>query len=113
VFVVASATGAVLAFAPGVSTESCVAGPGGSACTSGSRSLVDSEGAGVLAVLAVPAIVALVAVVVPSRRTARWTAIALTAAAVVGIASVGMFFVPTVVLAWVAARQSRSTTPPP
>lgn len=108
VFVVGLATGAVLAFAPVVSTESCVTGPGGSACTSGSRSLLDGEGAGVLAVLAVPAIVAGAAVVVPSRRSARWSAIGLTVAALLGIASVGIFFVPTVALAWVAARQPAS-----
>jgi hypothetical protein len=113
VFVAALATGALVAFAPVVSTESCVAGPGGSACTSGSTSLLDSEGAGVLAALAVPATVAIVAVVVPSRRSARWTAIALTVAAVLAIASVGIFFVPTVVLAWVAARQSTSPVTEP
>lgn len=70
--------------------------------------MLDGEGAGVLAALAVPAIVAVVAVVVPSRRSARWTAIALTTAAFLAIASVGIFFVPTVVLAWVAAGQSTS-----
>jgi hypothetical protein len=109
VFVVALATGALLAFAPVVSTESCIArSVGGSVCTSGSRSLLDGEGAGVLAALSVPALVAAVAVIVPSRRSARWTAIALTGATFLAIASVGIFFVPTVALAWVAARQSRS-----
>ena len=64
-----------------------------------------SLSAGVLAALAVPATVAEPAVLAPSRRAARWTAIALTAAALLAIASVGLFFVPTVALAWVAARQ--------
>jgi hypothetical protein len=108
VVVVALATGAVLAFAPVVSTESCVADSGGSVCSSGSTSLLDGEGAGVLAALGVPAIVAAVGVIVPSRRVARWTAIALTVAACLAIASVGIFFVPTVALAWVTAWQSRS-----
>jgi hypothetical protein len=107
VFVVALATGVVVAFAPVVATESCVADAGGSACTSRSTSLLDGEGAGVLPVLAVPAIVAMAAVVLPSRRSARWTAIALSVAALLGIASVGVFFVPTVALAWVAAQRSR------
>ena len=109
VFVVALATGALLAFAPVVSTESCVADAvGGSVCTSGSTSLLDGEGAGVLAVLCVPALVAAAAMIVPSRRSSRWTAIALTGATFLAMASVGIFFVPTVALAWVAACQSRS-----
>ena len=110
VFVVALVTGALLGFAPVVSTESCVADSGGSVCTSGSTSLLDGEGAGVLAVLSVPAIVTAVVVIAPSRRSARWTAIALTGAAILGAASVGIFFVPTVILAWVAAWQSRPAT---
>jgi hypothetical protein len=109
VFVVALLTGALVAFAPVVSTESCVADSGGSVCTSGSTSLLDGEGAGVLAALGVPAIVAAVVLIAPSRRSARWTAIALTGAAILCIASVGVFFVPTVVLAWIAAWRS---TPP-
>ena len=107
VFMVALATGALLAFAPVVSTESCVADSGGSVCTSGSTSLLHGEGAGVLAVLAFPAIVTAVALIAPSRRSARWTAIALTGAAILASASLGIFFVPTVVLAWVAASRSR------
>jgi hypothetical protein len=112
VFVVALATGMVVAFAPLVSTESCVADADGSVCTSGSASLLDGEGAGVLLVLAVPAIVAMAAMVFPSRRNARWTAVALTVAAFLGIASVGVFFAPTVALAWVAARRSRPEVAP-
>lgn len=105
-FLVALATGALLAFAPVVSRQSCVVDSGGSVCTPGSTSLLHGEGAGVLVPLAVPAIVTAVGLIAPSRRRTRWTAIALTGAALLAIASVGLFFVPTVVLAWVAARQS-------
>ena len=111
VLVVALATGALLAFAPVVSTESCVSDPGGSVCTSGSRSLLAGEGGGVLAVLCVPALVAAAAVIAPSRRVTRCTAIALTAATLLGIASVGLFFLPTVTLAWAAASFGRPAPP--
>jgi hypothetical protein len=107
VFTVALATGALLAFAPFVSNESCVADSGGSSvCTSESTSLLHGEGPGVAAVLAFPALVTAVALIAPSRRSTRWTAIALTGAGVLAIASLGLFFIPTVVLAWVAACQS-------
>lgn len=53
------------------------------------------------------AAVALVPVLLRSRTASLAAAAALTLLAFLGLASVGIFLVPTVVLAWVAAR----TTP--
>ena len=94
----------VVALAPITSTGSCEASSQGtSVCTSSHDSLLASEGAGVLAVLAVPAIIAAVPVIIQGRRIRITAATALTAAAVVGIMSVGIFLLPTVLLAWRAA----------
>jgi len=69
VLVAALTTGAVLAFAPVIATESCVASSLGTVnCSSGHVSLLANEGAGVLVVLALPALVAVLPVIVPSRR---------------------------------------------
>jgi hypothetical protein len=97
-------TAAVLALAPITSTESCEASSQGtSECTSSHDSLLTQEGAGILVVLAVPAIIAAVPVVMHRRRTRMTAAIVLTAAAVTGIMTVGIFLLPTVLLAWRAA----------
>jgi hypothetical protein len=69
--------------------------------------LLSNEGASVLGVLAVPALVALVPLLVRSRWAAKMAAVALTAAALVASASVGIFLMPTVVLAWVALVATR------
>ena len=66
-------------------------------------SLLASEGTGILVVLAVPALIALLPMIVPRRGPALATAIGLTAVSVLAIASVGIFFFPTVALAWLAA----------
>ena len=107
-FASAAVTGALLAGVPVLATSSCRTTAGGApACTSSRQSLLSSEGSGVLLVLAVPAGVALVPVLLRSRRASLAAAAALTLLAFLGLASVGIFLVPTVVLAWVAAR----TTP--
>jgi hypothetical protein len=103
----AAATGTVLAFAPVVSTASCSSTSSGiSSCKSSQESLVANEGAGVLLVLAVPALLALVPVVARTQRSTLVAAGALTLATLLGMASVGIFFIPTVVLAWVAVGTS-------
>jgi hypothetical protein len=103
----AAATGTVLAFAPVVSTTSCSSAPTGiSSCTSSQESLVANEGVGALLVLAVPALLALVPMVARTQRSTLVAAGALTFATLLGMASVGMFFIPTVVLAWVAVGTS-------
>lgn len=59
-----------------------------------------------LLVLAVPALLALVSVVARTQRSTLVAAAALTFATLLGAASIGMFFLPTVVLAWVAVCAS-------
>lgn len=60
-----------------------------------------------LVVLAVPALIALLSVVGASERSTTVAAITLTAVTVLALMSVGIFFVPTVVLAWVAVAASK------
>lgn len=103
-----AATGAVLALAPVVRTSSCFASSSGSgSCSSSSQSLVASEGGGVLAVLAVPALLAVVPLLLPWRQATFAVAVAMTAIALLALASVGLFLVPTVAVAWIAAAASR------
>ena len=59
-----------------------------------------------LVVLAVPALLALVPLVARTQRSTLVAAGVLTFATLLGMASVGMYFVPTVVLAWVAVVAS-------
>jgi hypothetical protein len=108
VFVAAVLTGVVVAVAPIVATSTCATSSVGTTrCWSSNVSLVSNEGAGVLGVLAVPALVALVPLLVPSRRSVTMTAVALTGAALVASASVGIFLIPTAALAWIAVVATR------
>ncbi len=60
-----------------------------------------------LLILAVPALIALLSVVGASERSTTVAAITLTVVTVLALMSVGIFFVPTVVLAWVAVAASK------
>ena len=92
---VALVTAAVLAILPTSSTASCESVAGGTeTCTTGSESLLQSEGASVLVVLAIPAIVASAAVVFPKRGVAIATAVVLSVMTLLGAASLGLFFIP-------------------
>ncbi len=104
---VAALTALVAGFAPIVTTSSCQATPlAPMRCTSSTTSLVSHEGLGVLGVLAVPVVVALLPVLFRSPRWTTVTAALLTPAALVVAASVGIFLLPTVALAWVAVASS-------
>lgn len=101
---VAAMTSVVLAFAPLGSSQSCVASDGSpSVCTSSHVSLLQNEGASVLVVLGVPIVLALAALVWSDRRVALGAAVGLTLGALLGAMSVGVFYVPTVILAWLTA----------
>lgn len=107
----AALTGAVVAFAPLMSTSSCsTTSAGASSCTSSQESLVSIEGGAVLFILAVPALIALLPLFVPSDRSTLVAAAALTAVTLLGLMSVGLFFVPTVALAWVAVSASKRSS---
>ena len=104
----AATTGAALALAPLGATSSCAtSSAGATTCTSGCQSLVASEGTGVLLVLAAPMLVTLVPVLWPARRARVAAAALLSVAAALALASVGIFLLPTLALAWAAVAAER------
>lgn len=111
VLVVALATSAAVAVGPIVSTETCSTdGFGRTTCAGGSEALVANEGASVLVVLAVPVLVALVGAVRPTPRTAATVAALLLAGCLLAGFSIGLFYVPTALVALAAAAAARSRT---
>ena len=97
------ATGAVLTVLPIHSTASCGAVAGSpETCTTGSESALEHEGASVLIVLAVPVLVSAMPLVYSRRTVAIAAAVLLTALLVLGGFSIGLFYLPAVVLAWLA-----------
>jgi len=104
-FAVAVATGLLLAFIPTASTETCEeTSTGGSICSSGTASLVESEGISILLILAVPALLTVGPVFVESRRAALAAAIGLSLLTILAMASIGVLLIPTLVLAWISVR---------
>ncbi len=107
-FALALVIGGVLALAPTSTSESCEGlDDGAVVCSSNRESLVDSEGAGIVAALAVPALIAGVPVLFPRPRTVVVSAAVLTAATVVSLASVGMFLLPVTIVEWFAVAATR------
>ena len=103
------ATSAVLTVVPVYSTASCEAVAGGAeTCTTGSESLLEHEGASVLIVLAVPVLVSAMPLAFSRRGVAIGTAVFLSALAVLGGFSIGLFYFPAVLLAWLAAVTVRT-----
>ena len=76
-------------------------------CHWSTGSWLENKGAGVLLVF-LPALVAAVPVVLGGRRSTIAAAVALTAWALLWTPSIGLFYLPTVVLAWLAATAERS-----
>ena len=72
-------------------------------CTTGSESLLEHEGASVLIVLAVPVLVSAMPLAFSRRGVAIGAAVVLTALAVLGGFSIGLFYFPAVLLAWLSA----------
>ena len=107
-FIASLVLGAVAAFAPLVSTESSSSSSSDGVVhtTSGSLSLVASQGLGVLVPIGIPVVLTLLALLVP-RRTVRIVVTALLwAFCVLGILSIGLFFVPVAALMTAAAAMS-------
>ena len=101
------ATGAVLTVLPIYSTASCGAVAGSpETCTTGSESALEHEGASVLVVLAVPVLVSAMPLVYSRRGVAIAAAVFLSALVVLGGFSIGLFYLPALVLAWLAAAAS-------
>jgi hypothetical protein len=98
-------TGVAVAFGPMVATSGCSALSTGTVrCASGTTSLFADQGAGILGIVAIPVVVTLVPLLLPSRWTVTGAAVLLSVAAFIGSASVGIFLIPTVILAWLAVR---------
>ncbi|HEX5523184.1 MAG TPA: hypothetical protein VFX53_07040 [Pedococcus sp.] len=108
----ALATAAALLFAPTGATESCSASTAGPlTCTSGTTSMLASEGLWVLAPLCVPALACLLPVALRSPLTARLVAVGLFAYCFLTGFTIGLFFVPVAVAALVLALRRRSAAP--
>jgi hypothetical protein len=112
---VAAVSGAlVAAFAPtGQMMESFGSSDGTSGTRSSSVSMFHVNGAWILFVVSVPVVVALIAVLLPHRRARIVATTLLWVGCLVGIWSVGMFFVPAAILMTIAASQGEPTPVPP
>lgn len=110
--VVALAIAAALLFAPTGATESCSSSPAGPlTCTSGTTSIMASEGLWVLAPLGLPALACLLPVALRSQLAAWLAAIGLFAYCLLTGLTIGLFFVPVAVAALVLALRRQSATP--
>jgi hypothetical protein len=110
---IALLTAIVLAVIPSYAGESCTTSDLGTVCTSTSATLLEHEGSNVLLVLLAPAALALVGVLVPRRNVLVAIAALLTAASLVAGLSIGVFYLPTVLSAWVVVgRVTRSPRTP-
>lgn len=75
------------------------------------RSLLATEGPGVILPLAVPVLVCLVPLLAPARRrrAAAWgSAAVLGVGTVISLLSIGVFFIPSAILLAIGAGRSRS-----
>src|SRR5690349_8090523 len=75
------------------------------------RSLLSTEGSGIILPLAVPVLVCLIPLLAPvrRRRAVAWVSAAVLAVGVViSLLSIGVFFVPSAILLAVGAGRSRS-----
>jgi hypothetical protein len=97
----------VSAFAPLVSETSGSATPGSAGTADVVRhiSLVDDQGISMLVPLAIPVVVALAGTLGRSRTARVISAVLLWAFCVLGLASIGMFFIPAALLMTVAAAR--------
>ena len=113
-FLAAGLGALIAAFAPtGRVTESFGSSSGVFSTRSYSESMFQVNGAWVLVVVAVPVLVALVPVLVRRRRVRIASAALLWFGCVLGMLSVGMFFVPAAILMTIAASRREPAPIPP
>ncbi len=113
-FLVAAVGALIAAFAPtGTLSESTGSSNGTFTTHSSSVSMFQVNGAWVLVVVAVPVLVALVPVLVHHRAARIVSAVLLWIGCVLGMLSVGMFFVPAAILMTIAASQGEPVPVPP
>ncbi|MEN3271985.1 MAG: hypothetical protein V7636_746 [Actinomycetota bacterium] len=115
---VALATVAVLAVLPSYSSQSCSADRfNQQICTeTDSRTIPEENGDGILLILSIPAAIAAIGVVRPRRNVLLGVAVVVTVLMVPAMLSVGVFYAPTAVVAWLVfadadrRRQTAVTT---
>lgn len=113
-FLVAVLGALVAAFAPtGRVMESYGSSNGVFRTRSYSVSMFHTNGAWVLVVVSVPVLVALIAVVVRHRVARIVATVLLWTGCVLGMWSVGMFFIPAAILMTIAASRTEPTPVPP
>jgi hypothetical protein len=103
----------VAAFAPLGSATEISGSPGKTTVTHTSPSLFQTEGAWILIVVSVPVLMALVPMVARHRRARTASAVLLWIGCVVGMLSIGMFFVPAAIAMTVAATRREPDPVPP
>ena len=104
----------IAAFAPtGHVTESIGSSSGVVSTRSYSESMFQVNGAWVLVVVSVPVLAALIPVLVRRRRARIVSAVLLWIGCVLGMWSVGLFFVPAAILMTIAASQTEPAPIPP
>jgi hypothetical protein len=112
-FLVAVLGALVAAFAPTGRMESTTSSGGAFVTHTSSISMFQTNGAWVLIVVSVPVLVSLVAVVL-NRRSARIVStVLLWIGCVLGMFSVGMFFIPAAILMTIAASAGEPVPVPP
>jgi hypothetical protein len=112
-FLAALVAGAVTVFAPlGRATESRMSAAGVEVTYSHGVSLFSTNGAWVLVVVAVPIAIALAGALIPARAARTVSTVLLWAFCLVGLMSVGLFFIPAAVL-MTAATVAREPHPVP
>ncbi len=105
----AAAVSLAWALLPSVAWETGSASSDGTVMVeSGTSTLVESEGPSVLFVLALPVVPAAVALAVRRRRLTLVAAWLTAAFCFLGMLSVGLFYVPTAALLFLASRQNRA-----
>jgi hypothetical protein len=113
-FVLAVLGAFVAAFAPTGQVVESTGTSGGSFVTrSYNVSMFQTNGAWVLMVVSVPVLAALVPVLIPHRTARIASAVLLWIGCVVGMLSVGLFFVPAAIVMTVAATQNDPAPVPP
>jgi hypothetical protein len=80
---------------------------GGLVCTTRDVSLVEDEGYHMVLVLLVPVLLSGLALLAGRRAVAIGVAVLLTLATLVAVASIGLLYLPTVLLAWWAVAAPR------
>jgi hypothetical protein len=113
-FLLAVIAAVVAAFTPTGQLVESSGSPGGAIVTRSSNvSIFQTDGAWVLVVVSVPVLVALVPILIPHRTARIVSVVLLWIGCIVGMWSVGLFFVPAAIAMTVAATRREPEPVPP